>query len=218
MEEAVGSECREVVPAAAIHAPFRGPLAIPLAVARTFNILGRAPDHGFDQPLGLLADCHRRIETFLGILLRIAHERHGQPLDPAAIEAVGRAKRYFAEAAPRHTADEEESLFPRIRAALGEQSESRAALDRLRHEHETADRLHARADSLLAIWLRDGRLSGEDAAELTSALEQLQQLYQGHIEAEETVVFPLAARVLSGETLGLVGAEMRARRGLSEKK
>lgn len=178
------------------------------------NILGRQPDHGFDQPLGLLADCHRRIEMFLGVLLRIARERAGQPLDSQAAEAVSKAKRYFAEAAPRHTADEEDSLFPRVRAALPERSESLEALDRLHHEHHTADELHARVDALLASWLGDGRLSEERSAELTSALTQLQQLYQTHIELEEAVVFPLAGRILSNEALATVGAEMRSRRGL----
>lgn len=178
------------------------------------NILGRHPDHDFDQPLGLLSDCHRRIEMFLGILLRVAHEMRGKPLGAEAIEAVRKAKRYFSEAAPRHTADEEESLFPRVRAALDEKTESLTALDRLSHEHETADCLHARADALLARWLGDGILSGEDSAELTSVLEQLDQLYKTHIEIEESVVFPLAGRLLSQPELTQVGSEMKARRGL----
>ena len=31
--------------------------------------IGAAPDHDFDEPLGLLSDCHRRIEHFLDILI-----------------------------------------------------------------------------------------------------------------------------------------------------
>lgn len=178
------------------------------------NILNRQPDHDFDQPLGLLSDCHRRIEMFLGVLSRIARERAGQPLGPEAADAASKAKRYFAEAAPRHTADEEDSLFPRVRAAVPERIESLAALERLRDEHETADRLHAQVDALLAQWLHDGRLSNEHSSDLITALEQLQVLYKGHIELEETEVFPLAGRVLSKPALAEVGAEMRARRGL----
>ena len=34
--------------------------------------IGGPPEHGFDQPLGLLSDCHRRIEHFLFVLSTIA--------------------------------------------------------------------------------------------------------------------------------------------------
>jgi len=30
--------------------------------------IGAKPDSGFDDPIGMLKDCHRRIERFLGIL------------------------------------------------------------------------------------------------------------------------------------------------------
>ena len=42
--------------------------------------IGQSADHGFDQPLGLLSDCHRRIEQFLAILTTIAERRSGGPL------------------------------------------------------------------------------------------------------------------------------------------
>ena len=34
--------------------------------------IGGRPEHGFDEPLGLLSDCHRRIERFLGVLAAVA--------------------------------------------------------------------------------------------------------------------------------------------------
>ena len=42
--------------------------------------IGQRPDHGFTEPLGLLSDCHRRIEHFLDVLLAIDQEAHGGPL------------------------------------------------------------------------------------------------------------------------------------------
>src|SRR5690606_31654613 len=77
--------------------------------------LGAQPEHGFDQPLGLLQDCHRRIEKFLGVLLRITRETHGSELSEEYAEALAASLRYFRNAAPWHTRDEEESLFPRMR-------------------------------------------------------------------------------------------------------
>ena len=180
----------------------------------SLNILGRTPDHGFDEPLGLLTDCHRRIEKFLELLQRIAREYDDKPLDAQAVDAVRTAKRYFAHAAPKHTADEEESLFPRLRAAAQTQGKECTAIARLEGEHEQADRLHAQVDGLLEAWLRDGSLPAERSTELGSILATLRELYREHIHVEEAEVFPLAGSLLSPSDLSAVGSEMRARRGL----
>jgi hemerythrin-like domain-containing protein len=178
------------------------------------NILGRSPDHGFDEPLGLLSDCHRRIEHFLELLLKVSDQWQGRALDEHAAEAVHRALKYFAYAAPRHTADEEESLFPRMKAAARARGERTEALERLESDHDRADPLHAQVDRLFNDWLRDGSLAPEGAAELRGVLATLRELYRGHIHVEDAEVFPLAGRLLSHAELQEVGGEMRARRGL----
>jgi hemerythrin-like domain-containing protein len=178
------------------------------------NILGRAPDQGFDEPLGLLTDCHRRIESFLEVLMRVAREYAGRPLDDRGAEAVATARRYFLHAAPRHTADEEESLFPRLRAAAAARGEPCPAVAGLEADHERADGLHSRVDGLLDAWLRDRTLPAGRSAELRSLLDTLRELYREHIGVEERDVFPLAGRVLSAAELSEVGSEMRGRRGL----
>lgn len=186
------------------------------------NLLGRNHDHGFDEPIGLLTDCHRRIEKFLELLQRIAHEYGDKPLDAQAADAVRTAQRYFAHAAPKHTADEEESLFPRMKAAAarGEVAQGKGcdALARLHDDHEHADRLHARVDALLGAWIDQpggGTLPPAQAAELATLLHTLRELYRGHIHTEEAEVFPLASTLLSATELTAVGEEMRARRGLT---
>ena len=73
-----------------------------------------AQSHSFSDPTGLLSDCHRRIEMFLGTLERVASVID-RPLTEETRPALESALRYFREAAPKHTADEEESLFPRLR-------------------------------------------------------------------------------------------------------
>src|SRR5215468_10167073 len=75
-------------------------------------------NHSFSEPTGLLSDCHRRIEMFLGSLERVAGATE-RPLNSESQQALEAALRYFREAAPRHTADEEESLFPRLRRLQG---------------------------------------------------------------------------------------------------
>ena len=73
-----------------------------------------AKAHNFSDPTGLLSDCHRRIETFLRTLEGVASVAD-RPSTEEARAALESALRYFREAAPKHTADEEDSLFPRLR-------------------------------------------------------------------------------------------------------
>ena len=54
------------------------------------------------------------IETFLGSLQRVA-EASDSHLTNEVRAALETALRYFKEAASKHTADEEESLFPRLK-------------------------------------------------------------------------------------------------------
>lgn len=180
------------------------------------QILGRTPDHGFDEPLGLLSDCHRRIEMFLDVMLRVAGDFANGALPPDAAEAVRTARNYFAHAAPKHTADEEESLFPRMRAAAEAKGGSCEAVERLEDDHERAAPLHERADALFDEWLRAGSLSRERTTELGTTLEALRELYRAHIHTEDSQIFPLAGTLLTAQELAAVGCEMRARRGLSE--
>jgi len=52
------------------------------------------------------------------------------PLTEETRAALESALRYFREAAPKHTADEEESLFPRMRQKRDPNVEARALLCR----------------------------------------------------------------------------------------
>ena len=69
--------------------------------------------HNFGDPTGLLSDCHRRIEMFMQVLERVAQTIDSSPEEEVR-QSLETALRYFREAAPKHTADEEESLFPRL--------------------------------------------------------------------------------------------------------
>jgi hypothetical protein len=50
---------------------------------------GAPPENSFDTPLGLLSDCHRRIERFLEQLLRVAETARGGALDAGQRAALG---------------------------------------------------------------------------------------------------------------------------------
>jgi len=75
------------------------------------------PLAGFDRPIDMLVDCHRRIEHFLDVLIRVVARYATRALDAEGHQALAVARQYFAHSAPKHTADEEQSLFPRMRSA-----------------------------------------------------------------------------------------------------
>lgn len=86
--------------------------------------IGAKLDSGFSDPIGMLTDCHRRIESFLGILCVVVGRAQGRGLTIEERSAIRAALQYFRVGGKRHIADEEESLFSRLRAsdmdALGE--------------------------------------------------------------------------------------------------
>jgi hemerythrin-like domain-containing protein len=176
-------------------------------------VIGAKRESDFTDPIGLLGDCHRRIEMFLNVLVRVAEQARGETLNEEQRGALETALRYFRDAAPKHTADEEESLFPRLRRL--ESAEARALLARiesLEEEHGCADRSHAEVDSLGREWLRDGRLNEEQASRLLTVLMQLRDLYRHHISTEDNEIFPAAAAILSPSDRKAIGEEMAARR------
>jgi hemerythrin-like domain-containing protein len=175
--------------------------------------IGRRPDAGFDEPLRLLSDCHRRIEHFLHVLRVIARDAAGGALSDAQRSQLEGALAYFATAAPRHTADEEKSLFPRLKDSRD--PDAARALDllaRLEHDHGVADEHHRRVDVLARQWLAAGALPAAETGELAARLDALQDIYARHIAAEDGTLFPAAARILSRDQITDIGREMAARR------
>ena len=173
--------------------------------------IGAKPDSGFDDPIGMLKDCHRRVEHFLQILCVVAERAPGRALTTEEVSAVEAALHYFQVGGRRHTADEEESLFPRLRADA--QSAGLENFTELEAEHQEANDLHAAVESLYNSWIVNRRLAAEDEQRLLAATKQLNLLYEDHIEVEEKIVFPRAAKMLDGATIAAIGAEFRARRG-----
>jgi hemerythrin-like domain-containing protein len=128
--------------------------------------------------------------------------------------ALEAALGYFANFAPRHTADEEESLFPRLRRCAGpDASAARAELERLEEEHRWGETCHALVDRQVRAWLAAGRVGEQERTTLRQALDYLAAMYAGHIRREEEQLFVLAGRLLDDGQLHEIGEEMRRRRG-----
>ncbi len=173
--------------------------------------IGASP-HSFSNPTGLLSDCHRRIEMFLGTLQAVA-QVIDRPLSDDVAGPLRSALRYFREAAPNHTADEEESLFPRLRQVR--HPDVQMALDRLEgleKDHQWAAPLHAEVERLGQEYLAEGQLSPADAGKFRAAVRDLVSMYRRHINVEDTFISPVAARFLSRTDRASIGEEMAARR------
>lgn len=161
---------------------------------------------GFDDPLGMLVACHRRIERELAALGRLQRHLPEHGCDDDARAAARAVLKYFDGAAPNHHADEEESLFPRLRTL------AKAPAD------ELVDELERDHDALAASWRRmrpllAGITVGVRANLSPRQVDNLRALYVAHIHREEHSLIPLAGRVLDGATLREIGEEMAARRG-----
>jgi|SRR6266567_5833858 len=171
--------------------------------------IGAKPDSGFDDPIGMLKDCHRRIESFLGILCVVVGRAQGRSLTGEERDAVQAALQYFRTGGQRHTADEEESLFPRLRACAAGSLEE---IDRLEGDHREANDLHGSVERLYSAWIESGGLGSEETLQLLSETGRLKQLYSDHIDVEETIVFTRAAQALDRQAIAAIGTEFRFRR------
>jgi hypothetical protein len=78
-------------------------------------VIGAKRESDFKDPIGMPGDCYRRIERFLHALFTLANDAKGGPLTNEQQAALAISLRCFREAAPKHTAGEEETLFPTLR-------------------------------------------------------------------------------------------------------
>ena len=153
-------------------------------------------DHssGRRHPLDQLARSHERLREQLAEL-----EALGQApeLDRDALDDL---VAWFEGPCARHEADEEESLFPRLRRADVDDN-MRALLGRLAREHRAHTQLHS-------------RLAGvRTTADLVGVAAAMADAYREHMALEERDLFPAARAKLGAVDLEAISAEMDARRG-----
>ena len=171
-----------------------------------------APAHSFSNPTGLLSDCHRRIQMFLGALQSIAPRLADSPTAELR-NGLETALAYFRNAALKHNADEEESLFPRLRRIADPRAQAvLGKLATLEDEHRWAAPLHDEVDRLGSKYLSSGPLAAAEVDAFRSMVEGLVSMYREHIALEDEVVFPCAADILSPEDKAAIAGEMARRR------
>ncbi|MBM4783726.1 MAG: hemerythrin domain-containing protein [Archangiaceae bacterium] len=153
--------------------------------------------------VGLLLECHERIRRFSRLAVEVATRVDLSPHDLE--DACARCERYFVEALPKHVADEELTLLPRLKG-MGVD----AALATMHAQHET----HAPLLVELLEGLRQLRAepSAQARERLATVARSLVAEFDVHLEAEERLLFPLVPTVLSAEQQRVAIIELRSRR------
>jgi hemerythrin-like domain-containing protein len=156
-----------------------------------------------DDPIDLLLACHDKVRRFAGLCLRLRDHIQEAGADQEAQEAAHAILRYFEVAAPLHHDDEEQDLFPALRAlnrpALG------TCLDELAAEHRTLGALW----QPVRLWLQ--AVAHAQAATPPASLHAFAQAYMNHAQREEDEVYPAASQLLP-EQIKAISAAMVARR------
>ena len=163
------------------------------------------------DPLEKLHACHGRIEEQLQTLETMARRLSAGIPDRAAESAAKAVMRYFDTTGAQHHRDEDEDLFPllRARAAAVGRIEVAAGIDELEREHATLE----------AQWRRLREALGavaalrEDACIDAGDAERFAWLYRRHMDREAQLVLPFARETLGTGERAELGARMAARRG-----
>ncbi len=171
------------------------------------SLLREAP--GFDDPVGLLAACHGRIEDQCAMLVRLPTHLQANGSDEAARRAGERALRYFEIAGRHHHADEDEDLFPSLlrRAEVAGESTLVRLIGELGDQHLELERLWLGLRPLLER-IRDGDAVDPDDL----PVEAFARVYRRHMSREDEQILPYARRVLSGDERRGLGECMARRR------
>jgi hemerythrin-like domain-containing protein len=167
------------------------------------------PAAGFDEPFAVLAGCHARVSRTLALLQRLVDRVTAAGTDSMAQAAASDVLRYFNLAAPAHHEDEERHVLPLLRDS-GDPALAAVAA-RLSSDHQA---IRATWDDLrpLLAALADGR-QGADVRALNAAAQHFVQAHAGHLELEDMVAFPAAARLHPAPAE--MGLDMARRRGVA---
>ena len=171
------------------------------------DLLSEATAPSFDNPLGMLEACHGRIERQLATLGRLQRHLPEHGCDADARAAARGILKYFDTAAPNHHADEEASVFPRLRKAVPGRADMLVADLEREHAVLAAHWRHLRPRLAGIAAGARANLSPKEVADVCAA-------YAAHIAREESELIPLAARTFDAAILAAIGSEMAARRGI----
>jgi iron-sulfur cluster repair protein YtfE (RIC family) len=136
---------------------------------------------GHHDAFAILHDCHEHILERLGKLETLGRELKSAPvIEERHLAVLADVLTFLDTAVPMHSADEEQTLFPRLREAIGP-SAGHTPMDCMEQEH-------VQHQALLAA-LKRAVVKRDPAATAQAALSIVSE-YREHIGKEEDVLFP----------------------------
>lgn len=165
------------------------------------------PENLYREPIDYLYADHFRQRVLCKRLDEIA----GAPDGPEVPRLAAMLTDYLERDLPQHVADEEQELFPRLRARCTPADNIDRAAALLAEEHRRDQGLSAQIIVALRRLMRGRRLVDEMAfARLAATFAETQRR---HLAWEEALMLALARRRLNAEDLGEIGRAMARRRG-----
>lgn len=164
--------------------------------------IGKGPRAGGTEGVvPRLLDCHERIRRFTGHAVRLGGDDEAPP--DQVREAAAQVLSYFQKSLPHHSADEDESVAPRLPDVpqVAEMSEQHVDI-------------HATLDELIPLWqqlVEDPAKRDIYQTRLALLAARLQRLFDAHLDLEESTIFPAIER-LPKPVQDEIVAEMIARR------
>jgi len=164
-----------------------------------------------DRPVDHLLACHRRIEERLDVLKRAAFQLPNRRQE--ALMAIENVFRFFKSNGTWHTADEEDSIFPRLCGRL-EESEMQLLIG-LEMQHRQLEVSYADVEDFYTELVTRPLGRAEAMIEpLQNSIMRLHELYRNHIAEEDANFIPLVRERLDKDQLATIAVEMKLRRGL----
>ncbi len=161
-----------------------------------------------DSALDLLRACHAKMRLFTTALERIVEAYARNPLDSQLPDGARTTARYFREALPKHAADEDLSITPRLVAAHPDLA---PVLANGAREHAVMEgELPLLTATLDQLATREA-LTAEEFAAFSDRVDRVVLLLRTHALTEETTWFERFGQ-LPADQLRAVRAEMAARR------
>ncbi len=174
--------------------------------------MGAIPVPGFDRPVALIQQVHRRIEHRCALMGRLAEHLAEHGCDADARATAAHIIRFFDEDVVRHHEDEELEFYDSVAGAAPPADRARigALVAELRREHVILRKLWNEALRPQLAAVQQGRaawLGGPD-------VERCHALYIEHTRREENELIPIAEACLTPERLERFGRGMAERRGV----
>lgn len=153
------------------------------------------------NPIDFIAEDHMRERAICTMIDTIAAAARPEDNDRDQVLA------FLREELPLHLADEDEDLFPMMRARCEPDDEIDTVIDRLQSDHG-----HALTDTpnVIALLRRGNELSDDSRSRLTDFATHSRR----HIIVENAIILPIARARLTGDDLDIMRLHMLKRRGL----